>query len=181
MTELATEMPRCFSISIQSEVAWREALRALTEPAIWIAPENSSSFSVSVVLPASGWEMMANVRRRRVSAAKGEADKEQTPGNGERPVTQTPYCAGWVGSRASSLLRARRENPGQLERRRDFELVVAAVLRRLVRPPAQEDGGMAEAVALHMVVFHFADALGPQRFPGQVLAAAPAALPAGHP
>ena len=57
-------MPRCFSISIQSEVAWRAALRALTLPAIWMAPENSSSFSVSVVLPASGWEMMANVRRR---------------------------------------------------------------------------------------------------------------------
>src|SRR5688500_13966701 len=71
-------MPRCFSISIQSEVAWREALRALTEPAIWIAPENSSSFSVSVVLPASGWEMMAKVRRRRVSAAKGEADKRDS-------------------------------------------------------------------------------------------------------
>ena len=34
-------MPRCFSISIQSEVAWREALRPLTAPAIWIAPENS--------------------------------------------------------------------------------------------------------------------------------------------
>jgi hypothetical protein len=67
---LATEMPRCFSISIQSLVAWRDALRALTEPAIWIAPENSSSFSVSVVLPASGWEMMAKVRRRRVSEAK---------------------------------------------------------------------------------------------------------------
>ena len=66
-------MPRCFSISIQSEVAWREALRALTEPAIWIAPENSSSFSVSVVLPASGWEMIAKVRRRRVSAAKDMA------------------------------------------------------------------------------------------------------------
>ena len=64
MTEEATEIPRCFSISIQSLVAWRAALRALTEPAIWIAPENSSSFSVSVVLPASGWEMMANVRRR---------------------------------------------------------------------------------------------------------------------
>ena len=61
----ATEMPRCFSISIQSVVAWRLALRAFTEPAIWIAPENSSSFSVSVVLPASGWEMMAKVRRRR--------------------------------------------------------------------------------------------------------------------
>ena len=63
----ATEMPRCFSISIQSDVACRVALRALTEPAIWIAPENSSSFSVSVVLPASGCEMIANVRRRRTS------------------------------------------------------------------------------------------------------------------
>src|SRR5476649_1088387 len=70
ITELATEMPRCFSISIQSEVAWREALRALTLPAIWIAPANSSSFSVSVVLPASGWEMMAKVRRRATSAAR---------------------------------------------------------------------------------------------------------------
>jgi len=60
-------MPRCFSISIQSLVAWRDALRAFTEPAIWIAPENSNSFSVSVVLPASGCEMMANVRRRAVS------------------------------------------------------------------------------------------------------------------
>ncbi len=69
MTDEATEMPRCFSISIQSDVAWRLALRPFTAPAIWIAPENSSSFSVSVVLPASGWEMMAKVRRRRVSGA----------------------------------------------------------------------------------------------------------------
>ena len=64
-----TEMPRCFSSSIQSEVAWREALRARTSPATWMAPPNHSSFSVSVVLPASGWEMMAKVRRRRVSWA----------------------------------------------------------------------------------------------------------------
>src|SRR3954462_12580956 len=72
-------MPRCFSISIQSDVAWRDALRAFTEPAIWIAPENSNSFSVSVVLPASGWEMMAKVRRRRTSAARGEAGKGAAP------------------------------------------------------------------------------------------------------
>src|SRR4051812_14944029 len=71
MTELATEMPRCFSISIQSLVAWRVALRAFTLPAMWIAPANSSSFSVRVVLPASGWEMMAKVRRRAVSTAMG--------------------------------------------------------------------------------------------------------------
>src|SRR5207344_2773016 len=60
-------MPRSFSIAIQSEVAWRAALRDFTEPAIWIAPPNSSSFSVRVVLPASGCEMIANVRRRWVS------------------------------------------------------------------------------------------------------------------
>src|SRR6201994_959171 len=70
ITDDATEMPRCFSISIQSDVACRAALRAFTEPAIWIAPENSSSFSVSVVLPASGWEMMAKVRRRRTWEAR---------------------------------------------------------------------------------------------------------------
>ena len=41
---LVTEMPRCFSISIQSEVAWRAALRARISPATWIAPPNHSSF-----------------------------------------------------------------------------------------------------------------------------------------
>src|SRR5690348_5930832 len=60
-------MPRSFSSAIQSEVACRAALRPFTLPAIWIAPPNSSSFSVNVVLPASGCEMMANVRRRAVS------------------------------------------------------------------------------------------------------------------
>ncbi len=62
-------MPRCCSKRIQSEVAWRVALRPFTVPAIWIAPPNSRSFSVSVVLPASGCEMMANVRRRAISRA----------------------------------------------------------------------------------------------------------------
>jgi len=37
-----------------------------------MAPPNRSSFSVSVVLPASGCEMMAKVRRRSTSAASGE-------------------------------------------------------------------------------------------------------------
>ena len=60
-------MPRSFSSAIQSEIAWVVALRALTEPAMRIAPPKSSSFSVSVVLPASGCEMIANVRRRAIS------------------------------------------------------------------------------------------------------------------
>ena len=68
ITDEVTEMPRCCSSAIQSEVAWRAALRPFTVPASWIAPPNSSNFSVSVVLPASGWEMMAKVRRRWISA-----------------------------------------------------------------------------------------------------------------
>src|SRR5690606_29402942 len=101
-------MPRSFSSAIQSEVAWRAALRPLTEPAIWIAPPNSSSFSVSVVLPASGCEMIAKVRRRWVSrrcsdmagpqpGPRGQfqgraADYTPTPGSDPllRPRGQTP-------------------------------------------------------------------------------------------
>ncbi len=67
MTDEVTEMPRSRSMAIQSEVAWRDAFRDFTVPASWIAPPKSRSFSVSVVLPASGWEMIANVRRRPVS------------------------------------------------------------------------------------------------------------------
>jgi hypothetical protein len=57
------------SISIQSDVTARRPPPALTDPASRTAPPYSSSFSVSVVLPASGCEMIANVRRRAASAA----------------------------------------------------------------------------------------------------------------
>src|SRR5688500_832138 len=62
-------MPRSCSSFIQSDVACRAARRAFTDPAVWMAPPYSRSFSVSVVLPASGWLMMAKVRRRAISAA----------------------------------------------------------------------------------------------------------------
>ena len=42
----------------------------LTTPAWAMAPPYSRNFSVNVVLPASGWEMMANVRRRLISSCK---------------------------------------------------------------------------------------------------------------
>src|SRR5438876_3245809 len=74
MTEVTTEMPRSRSIFIQSERVLRRSPLALTCPARLIAPPNSSSFSVSVVLPASGCEMIAKVRRRATSAASGERD-----------------------------------------------------------------------------------------------------------
>ncbi len=67
-------MPRSRSIFIQSDRVLRRSPLALTCPARLMAPPNSSSFSVSVVLPASGWEMIANVRRRATSSASGERD-----------------------------------------------------------------------------------------------------------
>ena len=44
---------------------------ARTSPASWIAPPNKSIFSVSVVLPASGCEMIAKVRRRATGFNSG--------------------------------------------------------------------------------------------------------------
>src|SRR5660398_274531 len=67
------EIPRCCSISIQSERVVRSPRRALTRPAVSIAPPYSRSFSVSVVFPASGWETMAEVRRRAASARSSSA------------------------------------------------------------------------------------------------------------
>src|SRR5215470_12021185 len=74
MTEVTTEIPRSRSIFIQSERVLRRSPLALTWPARLMAPPNSSSFSVSVVLPASGWEMIAKVLRRATSDASGERD-----------------------------------------------------------------------------------------------------------
>ena len=69
ITDVVTEMPRSRSMAIQSEVAWRRDLRAFTVPARAMALPSSSSFSVTVVLPASGWETIAKVRRRATAPA----------------------------------------------------------------------------------------------------------------
>lgn len=68
--EVATEIPRWRSISIKSEVAPFFILLLLTAPASWMAPPNKSSFSVKVVFPASGWEMIPNVLRLAISCIK---------------------------------------------------------------------------------------------------------------
>ncbi len=63
---------------------------------------------------------------------------------------------------------------------RHLQLIVAAVARTLVRAPAHELRGVAEARALHVVVRDLAGSLGPQRLPAQVLASVPAAARPGH-
>ena len=95
-----------------------------------------------------------------------------------RRSIRTTHADDWSG--VSDCRRGRAEDLLELVRRRDLELIVAAVARRLVRPPALEDRRVAEAVALHVVVLDLAHALDPQRLPRQILARAPAALPARH-
>ncbi len=62
-------MPRSRSMSIQSDVTPRRPPLPCTAPAAEITSACRASASVSVDLPASGWEMTANVRRRRASPA----------------------------------------------------------------------------------------------------------------
>src|SRR5262245_40253040 len=68
----------------------------------------------------------------------------------------------------------------ELVRSRDLELIVLAVGWSFVGAPALKDRGVAEAVPLHVVVLHLADALQTKRLPGQILAGAPPALAARH-
>src|SRR5438105_3146829 len=73
------------------------------------------------------------------------------------------------------------EEVGEHRRRGLLELVVAAVSRRLVRPPALEGGAVPEAIALEVVEGNLRDQLGPKRLPREVLAPIPAARGAGKP
>src|SRR5262249_26079398 len=68
----------------------------------------------------------------------------------------------------------------ELVRRRDLELTVSALARRLVGAPALEHRRVAEAWTLHVVVLDLAHALDAQRLPRQVLARAPSTLTAWH-
>ena len=70
ITDDVTDIPLCFSISIQSDVENLELCLPFTVPASRIAPPCSKSFSVNVVLPASGWEMIPNILRFCTSLAK---------------------------------------------------------------------------------------------------------------
>ena len=51
--------------------------RDLTDPARWMAPPYSRSFSVRVVLPASGWLMIAKVRRVRTASCESAIELER--------------------------------------------------------------------------------------------------------
>src|SRR2546426_6580136 len=103
-----------------------------------------------------------------------------------RPSIRSTSLRAGTGSSIARVARESRssrrgaEDLLQLRRRRLLELIVPAFLRSLVRAPAQESGRMPEPIALQVIVRHLADALDPQRFPGEVLSAVPARRGTGH-
>src|SRR5262245_5085583 len=70
MTLEVIDTPRCCSRAIQSEVAFLVPALPLTSPASRMAPPNHKIFSVIVVLPASGWEIIAKVLLRLNSTSR---------------------------------------------------------------------------------------------------------------
>src|SRR5439155_26165907 len=91
-------------------------------------------------------------------------------------IRTRPQAAGVT----SSLTIRRAEDLLELVGSRDFELIIAAVVRWLVRPPPQKQRRMAKAPSLQVVVLDLANPLDSQRLPRKILARAPAALGAGH-
>ena len=71
------EIPRSFSIDIQSEVTPRRPALPCTAPALLIAAACSASASVSVDLPASGWLITAKVRRLAASSRTARSDEDR--------------------------------------------------------------------------------------------------------
>ena len=67
------EMPRAFSMSIQSDTVERRPAFPRIAPASKIACACSDKASVSVDFPASGWLMTANVRRWAAWLATSDA------------------------------------------------------------------------------------------------------------
>ena len=117
-------------------------------------------------------------RRARGTRPGPRSSKKQ---EGEPTRVQPSRRARKTRSRLRSRPDPDEKTSRQLVGRGDLELVVAAVLGPLVRPPAEEDRGVAEPVALKVVVLHLAHPLDPERLPGEILPRAPAALGAGLP
>ena len=76
---------------------------------------------------------------------------------------------------------SRGEDFAEFEGDGDFELVVGALVGRLVGAPALEAGDAAEALRLQLIELDLDDALDPHGLPRQVLLRVPPAHRAGHP
>src|SRR6185312_13649851 len=157
---------RCQCASLRSVTATAVSTSARTR---WRACSNCRGATrrrVRAMRPGRRNTPSSRVSRRASSRRSGQARRAKGLRQARRPPAASRPCGP--------------ENLLQRVRRRDLELIVAAVLRRLVETPAQEVRRVAEAIALQVVVLHLADALDAQRLPRQVLVSGPAADAARH-
>src|SRR3569832_1592014 len=101
-----------------------------------MAPPNSRSFSVSVVLPASGCEMIAKVRRRSTSAASGVWATESA---GSGMCIRRMWQRKPSGSRAATVIvRARRRsNPSRKSAKQALDTPLSGERRPELRQASQ--------------------------------------------
>src|SRR5262249_49731843 len=115
-------------------------------------------------------------RRPRGLDAGPVVHVDADPAQSEARARARPAGRGAARSRLRSVARLRSgaarvpraEDPLELVGGRHLQLVVAAVTRPLVRAPAHELRGVAEARTLHVIVRDLADALGAQPLPPHI-------------
>ena len=105
-------------------------------------------------------------RSRRPSQNRSARSLTAALGSRATDIGGHSPCRSFGGQAASvALRRSAPEQVGQQRRRGLLELVVAAVGRRAIVPPALERRRVAEAIALEVVEGHLAHELGPERLP----------------
>src|SRR4051794_14596228 len=138
---LLIEMPRAFSMSIQSETV-------LLRPALpWIAPASlmtracRARASVSVDLPASGWLMTAKVRRRAASSRAPVVTASRLPVMGcpgsvaGAVVLASMHADHRAGRRRAADLALARAGPAAAGRTRRRGVPLGASCRRVDHAP----------------------------------------------
>ena len=120
---------------------WPRCLRAF---ALW-ATRMKASTGIRVLSPAF-W----NFPPIRSVTAKGMRRGRRNIKNAPENRYARNHRAG-----ASALRLCRPENLRQFVRARDRQLIVTAIFRGFVGPPAAKLGGMPKAVTLHVLICHF--------------------------
>src|SRR5258705_8699674 len=141
----------------------------------------SSSNTRAMLRPGGAYSVSVIAASARCHECSAEFSDRDPSGSGvRRRIVFSLSASTRKASCRESRLSDTAEHFLELVRPGHFKLIVAAVFRRPVRPPPQKGRGMPEAIALHVVVLHLADALDSEGFPREILPGAPAALPPGH-
>src|SRR2546421_3651814 len=174
-------------------------VRARPEPVSWTSktsrPNVASTGSIAATIVSrsgTGAHLLAVLDRPGPRSAlrchpptnkkRGLAPTSRLPVGGRQSRHTPVSITGFARLNPSRTTRdpLQTEDLGELVGDGRLELIVGARARIPVGPPVLEPGGVAEAVALEVLVRDFGDELDPQRLPAHVLLGIPAAGRARH-